>query len=121
MMNVMFVINGTLYTPPLSDSILDGVTRDCFLTLSRDAGISTEEKPITVDELRESFKNGSISEAFGVGTAAVAAPIQAIGIDGIDYELPVSGEESLAYILKKRLESIRTGKETDPFGWNCIL
>ena len=56
MMNVMFVINNTLVTPPLSDSILDGVTRDSLLTIANDIGYKTEERQISTDELKEHLK-----------------------------------------------------------------
>ena len=86
MMNVMFVINDTLITPPLSDSILDGVTRDSLLTLAKDLGYKTEERIISVNELEFSLQNDRVSEAFGAGTAAVVAPIQTIHIDGRDFQ-----------------------------------
>ena len=56
MMNVMFVINNTLVTPPLSDSILDGVTRDSLLTLAGDLGYKTEERQVSIDELKIAFQ-----------------------------------------------------------------
>lgn len=121
MMNVMFVINDTLVTPPLSDSILDGVTRDSLLTLANDLGYKTEERPVAVDELEKAFVDKTISEAFGAGTAAVVAPIQTIHINGIDYHLPEYGPHNLFNNMKRKLEAIRTGKEEDVYGWNCIV
>jgi len=120
-MNVMFVINDTLVTPPLSDSILDGVTRDSLLTLARDLAYKTEERPISVQELENAFKKGTITEAFGAGTAAVVAPIGTININGIDHRLPPYTKTSISTRLKYRIERIRTGKEEDRFGWNFIL
>lgn len=121
MMNVMFVINDTIVTPPLSDSILDGVTRDSLLTLARDLGYKTEERPIDIHELEKAFRNRSISEAFGTGTAAVVAPINTISIDAIDFHLPEYSHENLLFKLKNKLESIRSGKEPDKYGWNFML
>ena len=121
MMNVMFVINDVLVTPPLSDSILDGVTRDSLLTLATSFGYETEERQISIDELEKAFHSGTISEAFGAGTAAVVAPIQTIHINGIDYHLPGYNNESLLRKIKQRLENIRTGLEEDVHGWNCII
>jgi len=68
MMNVMFVINNTLVTAPLSDSILDGVTRDSLLTLANDLGYKTEERAIAITELEQALNSGTITEAFGAGT-----------------------------------------------------
>ena len=73
MMNVLFVIGDALVTPPLSDSILDGITRDSLLTLARDMGYKTEERPVAVSELEKAFRDGTLTEAFGAGTAAVVA------------------------------------------------
>ena len=121
MMNVMFVINDTLVTPPLSDSILDGVTRDSLLTLAKNLGYKTEERPVAVDELEKAFRDKTITEAFGAGTAAVVAPIQTININGIDFYLPVYNKENLLNRLKSQLEEIRTGRATDLHEWNYII
>jgi branched-chain amino acid aminotransferase len=121
MMNAMFVINGKLVTPPLSDSILDGVTRDSLLTLANDLGYPVEERPVSIDELETSFQNKLITEAFGAGTAAVVAPIQVIHINGTEYTLPAYSNESLHNKLKRQLELIRTGQVADMHEWNCII
>lgn len=121
MMNVMFVIDGALVTAPLSDSILDGVTRDSLLTLAVDMGFKASERPISVTELENAFKNGSITEAFGAGTAAVVAPIKTISINGTDYNLPVYQGNEMMFRLKNQLEQIRTGIINDPYGWNFIV
>lgn len=121
MMNVMFVMNDKLVTPPLSDSILDGVTRDSLLTLATDLGYKTEERQVSIEELEKAFRNKTISEAFGAGTAAVVAPIQTIHINGIDYHLPGYNNESLLSRIKQQLEKIRTGLAEDVHGWNCII
>lgn len=121
MMNIMFVINDKLVTPSLSDSILDGVTRDSLLTLANDMGYTTEERQITVQELEEAILNGALTEAFGAGTAAVVAPIQTIHINGSDRHLPAYGKKSLLFQLKQQLEQIRMGELPDVHGWNCIV
>ena len=121
MMNVMFVIDGKLVTAPLSDSILDGVTRDSLLTLAQDLGFKTEERPVAVAELEDAFKKGTITEAFGAGTAAVVAPIKTIHINGIDYSLPQYDANKLQFKLKAGLENIRLGVSTDVHGWNYML
>ncbi len=121
MMNVMFVINDTLVTPPLSDSILDGVTRDSLLTLAKDLGYKTEERPVAVTELEQAFKSGTITEAFGAGTAAVVAPIKTININGTDFMLPKYDDRKLLYKLKNKLEAIRSGKDADENNWNYII
>ena len=121
MMNIMFVINDTLVTPALTDSILDGVTRDSLLTLAKDLMYKTEERPVAVDELEKAFRNKTITEAFGAGTAAVIAPIQTIQINGIDFHLPAYSRENIFNKLKQKLESIRTGVDNDTHEWNFVL
>ncbi len=121
MMNVMFVIAGKLITAPLSDSILDGVTRDSLLTLAKDMGYQTEERAISIDELEAAFKSGTITEAFGAGTAAVVAPIKIININGTDHSLTKHGPDNLSAMLKNQLELIRTGQAPDVHGWNFII
>ncbi|HTQ64419.1 MAG TPA: branched-chain amino acid aminotransferase [Puia sp.] len=120
-MNAMFVINQILVTPPLSDSILDGVTRDSFIVLAKDSGIPVQERPISINELEEAFRKKTITEAFGVGTAAVVSPIKTIGIGDINYDLPLNNKNTVAESLKARFERIRTGKEADIHNWNYIL
>ncbi|HVW63310.1 MAG TPA: aminotransferase class IV, partial [Puia sp.] len=120
-MNVLFVLDGTLVTPPLSDSILDGVTRDSLLTLAVRLGIPVAERRVDVEELKEAFDRGQISEAFGSGTAAVISPIGIIAIDGKDHTLPAAGGSGVGARLKKALEDVRYGRAVDTEGWNFIV
>jgi len=120
-MNVMFVINGKLITPGLSDSILDGVTRDSLIQLAKDIGVAVEERRIGTNELISAFRDNTITEAFGAGTAAVVAPVKAINIRGTDFQLPEYSHENLSAKLKQKLEQIRTGRTEDVYSWNCII
>jgi branched-chain amino acid aminotransferase len=120
-MNVMFVIGDKLVTPPLSDSILDGVTRDSLLTLAQDMGIVTEERPVSVNELKDAFEKGLVKEVFGAGTAAVVAPVSLVGIGGRDFHVPAYSEQSVSSRLKEQLELIRIGLAPDTHNWNSIL
>jgi branched-chain amino acid aminotransferase len=120
-MNIMFVINGKLITPKLTTALLDGVTRDSILKLTPSLGIEVEERRVSVAEIEEAFKNGSLTEAFGTGTAAVISPIATINIHGKDYNLPAVGPESFQQRAKTKLNNIRLGLEPDEFGWNYIV
>jgi branched-chain amino acid aminotransferase len=120
-MNVMFLMDGKLITPALSDSILDGVTRDSLLQIASSLGIGIEERPINVDELRNAFSESLITEAFGAGTAAVIAPINVIQIDEVSYHLPQYNHETTMFKLKKKLQDIRVGKTEDEYGWNFVF
>jgi branched-chain amino acid aminotransferase len=121
MMNAMFVIAGNLVTPPLSDSILDGITRDSLLDIARSIGISVQERKVSATEIKNAFGNGTITEAFGAGTAAVVAPIGSIGIDGVDYKLPAYDNNSIMFHLKNEMDAIRCGRKPDIYNWNDLL
>ena len=121
MMNVMFVINGKLITPSLSTTILDGVTRDSILTLAKDMGFPMEERKVSVKELEEGLKKGTLTEMFGAGTAAVVAPISIVNIHGVEYTIATPGLESFQQKVKKQLSSIRVGNSPDTHGWNYIV
>jgi branched-chain amino acid aminotransferase len=120
-MNVMFVINGKLVTPKLTSALLDGVTRDSILKLAPGLGITVEERRVSVDEIEEAFRKGTITEAFGSGTAAVVSPIATINIEGVDYNLPEAGPDSFQQRAKQKLSNIRYGHEADVHGWNYII
>lgn len=116
-MNLMFVINDTLITPKLGDTILAGITRDSVLTLARDWGMKVEERKIAVAEIVDAFKNGTIQEAFGTGTAATIARISNIGADGVDYALPAYSADSFSSKVGKMMDDIRRGRTEDKHNW----
>ena len=120
-MNIVFVIDGIVTTPPLSDIILDGITRDSLLTLAVDLGYKVKERRISALELIELHAKGKLQEAFGVGTAAVTAPIKTIHIKGKDYHLPENNSDSFSLKAKKVLTEVRIGERSDKYNWNTII
>jgi len=117
-MNVMFMINGTLVTPALSThTILPGITRDSLLTLARDWGIEVQERQVSVEEVIDALKAGTLTEAFGAGTAATIAPISRIGFKGVDYNLTDFNQWDFAMKAKAELEGIKRGTIEDRFSW----
>ncbi len=121
-MNVGFIIKDTFITPPLSDRILAGITRDSILTLLRDSDIieKVEERPVQVEEVITAAKEGVLREAFGMGTAAVVSPISTIGYRGTDYEIPTP-DDGYAMKIKKALTDIRMGVVEDKYGWMVTI
>jgi len=114
---VAFIIDDTFITPPLSDRILAGITRDSILTLLRDRGIvKVEERPVKVEEVVNAAKEGRLQEAFGMGTAAVISPITSIGFRGTDYAI-ATPQDGYAMRIKKELTDLRSGAAEDPYGW----
>ena len=119
-MNIFVRINDTLITSPTSDRILDGITRKSILQIAKDENIAVEERKITVAEVVEAAKNGSLKEMFGAGTAAVISPISGFGFQNEDFDLPEL-EETFAGFLKKKITDIQTNKAHDPYGWRVTL
>ncbi len=117
-MNVFFVFeDGTLRTPPLSDTILHGVTRDCLISLARDAGLVVEEKPYAIDEWRADAESGHLVESFACGTAAVVTPIGKVSAPGYSFAVGAGGPGQLTQKLKDRLVAIQRGAASDPHHW----
>lgn len=115
-MNVFFRVNDTLLTAPVSDRILDGVTRKSILKLAEANNIKAEVRRVTVKEIIEAAQNGSLKEIFGAGTAAVINPIQGFGYKGERYELPKI-PDSYATFFKDKLMKIQYNLAEDEFGW----
>ncbi|WP_339708805.1 branched-chain amino acid aminotransferase [uncultured Kriegella sp.] len=115
-MNIFIRINDTLITGPTSDRILDGITRKSILDIAKDEGIPVEVRKITVNEVVEASKSGTLKEMFGAGTAAVVSPIASFGYRDVDYDLPELSN-SYAARLKKRITDIQYNKAEDKFGW----
>ncbi|MFL5763647.1 MAG: branched-chain amino acid aminotransferase [Bacteroidia bacterium] len=116
-MNLMFVIDDVLITPPLGDTILAGITRDSVLTLARDWKMKVQERKISIDEVLDAHKRGTLEDAFGTGTAATIAYIAQIGFEGKDYVLPPVEGRIFSNRVAKELDNIRTGKTEDRHGW----
>ena len=117
-MNVLFRIGDKIVTPDLEQgTILAGVTRDSILTLLREKGVTVEERPISIDELKEAHKAGQLKEAFGAGTAASIAPISELTIHGEHMVMPPVEQWETANWLKAELSDIRYGRKEDTHGW----
>ncbi|MFN4198826.1 MAG: branched-chain amino acid aminotransferase, partial [Flavobacterium sp.] len=105
-MNVFFRINDTLLTAPVSERILDGVTRKSLIEIAKSEGIAVEERAVLVNEIIEAAQNGTLKEIFGAGTAAVVSPISGFSYQDTYYELPKQAD-SYALKLKERLTKIQ--------------
>jgi len=115
-MNVFFRINDTLVTAPISDRILNGITRKSIIALANRDGIAVEEHRITIQELIEASQNNSLKEIFGAGTAAVISSISDFSYQQKVYYLPKT-TTSFANMFKTKLMEIQYNKSEDTFGW----
>ncbi len=120
-MNVMFKINGKIVTPALTGSILPGITRKSCLELLRSWGYEVEERLISVDELFEAAKNGSLEEAWGTGTAAVVSPIGFLAYNGEEYMISNNQIGEVTQKLYDNLTGIQWGKVKDENGWSIVV
>lgn len=116
-MNLFVLIGKTLITPPLSDSILAGVTRDSVIVMAQDNGYIVEQRPVAVTELRAAHKNGSLKEVFGTGTAAVISPVGELSFGGEKMVIGDGGPGAVATKLYEDIIAIQRGTKADTHGW----
>ena len=119
--NVMFVLDGKLITPSTRDTILDGVTRDTVIALAKSWGMPVEERRISIAEIIDGAKNGTLTDAFGAGTAATIAPIGILNYKGVDYTLTDPANREFSNRVLKTLDDIRYGRADDALGWNYAV
>lgn len=121
-MNIAFVYEGKhIVTPELSGTILDGVTRDSILRLAPDLGYTATEGQIDVHQMLADVESGKITEVFGMGTAAVIAPVGKIGYRDKVYNINNNEAGPVASHLFKVLTDIQYGHAPDPYGWTYTI
>ncbi|MBR0228701.1 MAG: branched-chain amino acid aminotransferase [Clostridia bacterium] len=118
-MNVMFLINGTVVTPQLTGSILPGITRKSCIELLREMGYTVEERLLSVEELSQALRDGTLEEAWGCGTAAVISPIGELRMGQAHYQVADGGIGKLSQKLYDTLTSIQWGTAPDTHQWTC--
>lgn len=116
-MNVFFVIGDKVITPNLGETILAGVTRDSVITLLREKGVTVEERPLSIDEIVDAYKNGTLKEAFGTGTAASISHIAELTYHDLHIVLPEEKNWEVSDWVKQEMNDIRYGRKTDTHGW----
>ena len=121
-MNIAFVYEGRhILTPALSGAILPGITRDSLLTLAPDLGYAVTEDRIAITDVLADIEAGKITEAFGIGTGAVIAPVGRFGYQGKDYAFAGAEAGPVARALFKGLTDIQYGRCADPYGWTRVI
>ena len=117
-MNIFFVFDdGTLVTPPLTGTILPGITRDSILALAVDMGLTVREEPYAIDQCRADAASGRLCEAFACGTAAVVAPIGEMKMKSGGFVIGSGGPGQTSVRMRAALTDIQWGKAPDPHGW----
>ena len=117
-MNIFYVLDdGSLVTPPLTGTILPGITRDSIMKLAQRAGRRVEERPVAIDEWRDGAASGRIREVFACGTAAVITPIGTVRSPDGEFAIADGGPGEVTMSLRQELVDIQRGRAEDPFGW----
>jgi branched-chain amino acid aminotransferase len=116
-MNIFFCYDGELVTPPLSGSILAGVTRDAVITLAGERGLTVTQRPYAIDEWRADAASGALREVFACGTAAVVTPVGALRSAEGDLTVGDGRPGPLALDLRRHLVDLQRGRAEDRYGW----
>lgn len=116
-MNIMLWLGDEVVTPPLTGTILSGVTRDSALTLMREWGLSVSERPITIDEVIAAARNGTLREVWGTGTAAVISPVGELAYRGERIVIHDGRIGELTQRLYQAIVDIQYARVPDSRGW----
>jgi branched-chain amino acid aminotransferase len=116
-MNLIFVFDGVVTTPPTSGTILAGITRESLGVLCKELKLHFVERPIHIEEVFQGLAKGDCTEIFGCGTAAVVSPVGEL-VDGDQvYRIGDGDEGPVAKKLRETLTSIQFGTAKDTHGW----
>jgi len=120
-MNLFFVYGSgpeaRIVTPPLTGTLLPGITRDSLLTLAPDLGIPASEGAISVEQWRSGCESGEITEVFACGTAAVITPVAEVKGASGSWTIGESKPGPVTMRLREQLLGIQFGRLPDPHGW----
>jgi branched-chain amino acid aminotransferase len=120
-MNLFFVLgsgdDAELVTPELSGTLLPGITRDSLITVARERGHRVTERKVSLAEWRSGVADGTVTETFACGTAAVITPIGEVKARTGDFTLGDGGSGPLTMALREHLLDVQHGRVPDTHGW----
>lgn len=119
--NAFFKIDGVVYTSPLTGSILPGITRDSIIKILKDKGYTVKEDLLSIEEVYEAQKAGTLEEVFATGTAAIISPVGVLGWKGTDITINENKIGNVTQMLYDELTGIQTGSIEDKFGWVHVV
>ncbi len=105
--NLFVIRNGVIMTPPLTASVLPGITRDTIITIARDLGHEVREQTIPREALYVA------DELFFTGTAAEVSPIRSV--DGV--VVKAGGRGPITAAIAERFFGLFTGETEDRYHW----
>ncbi|WP_043266256.1 branched-chain amino acid aminotransferase [Streptomyces sp. CT34] len=116
-MNLYFVYGNRIVTPELTGSLLPGITRDSLLTIAADLGYEVSEGRISVEEWQGATEDGTLTEVFACGTAAVITPVGTVKSARANWTVADGEPGEVTMKLRKALLDIQTGVGADTHGW----
>lgn len=116
-MNIMVKIGDEVITPPLTGTILPGVTRDSALTLMREWGLGVSERQVSIDEVILAHKEGALKEVWGTGTAAVISPVGELSYKEEKMVINKGEIGPLTRKLYDAIVAIQYAQAPDPHSW----
>jgi branched-chain amino acid aminotransferase len=117
-MNLFFVFDdGRVVTPPLTGTILPGITRDSLITLLRDEGLDVREEPYSIEQWRADAESGRLVETMACGTAAVVTPVGTVLDRDGEFTIGSGGTGQLTAKMRDVLTGIQMGRRPDPHCW----
>ena len=117
-MNLFFVMgDGRIVTPPLTGTILPGITRDSLITLARDEGLEISEEPYGFDQWHKDAISGKLRETFACGTAAVVTAVGTVKSAKGAFTIGTGDPGQITEKMRNRLVDIQRGTAPDPHGW----
>ncbi|WP_430868736.1 branched-chain amino acid aminotransferase [Demequina aurantiaca] len=117
-MNVFAVRrDGSVLTPRLTGTILEGVTRSSVITLLQESGREVVERDVTLEELRAGIETGEVAEVFACGTAAVVTPLGSLKSPDFDVVVGDGSAGPVTMGIRQTLTDIYYGRAEDTHGW----
>jgi branched-chain amino acid aminotransferase len=117
-MNLFFVhADGTLVTPALTGTILEGITRSSILTLAEEQGLTVAERRVSITEWQDGATSGAITEVFACGTAAVVTPVSRLAWDSGEVTIGSGEPGAVTLGLRRSLVDLQYGRVPDRHGW----
>jgi len=117
-MNLFFVrADGSVITPPLTGTILPGITRDSLIAMLREEGLTVREEPYSIDQWRDEAASGMLLETMACGTAAVVTPVGSVASSAGEFTIGSGGIGHITMKMRDQLVALQNGRLPDSHGW----